>query len=238
MRVAACTTAIPYLFDQMVATRGPHHQTTAAMHFTRALLRDVTYFSVATIALARCAPDISADNLWLRWRDDASFASPAMARDAVGACDDSVVANLPGTIRMADEDALYRWFAERYVTTFGPALDALHRHTRVGRRILWGYVADSIGFRMLMVARDAGFAMADGWARGITLTNALRDAGAPISSKPRPFPVGSFDPPRLWAVRGVCCFDYKADPDHGYCVTCPLAADDSRHETFWSLVQR
>lgn len=200
------------------------------MHFARSLLRDATYFSVATMLLTSRAPDLSADNVWLRWRADATFASPVLADPRM-----AVVGGPDETTSVATDDELYRWFAERYVAGFAPLLDALHQHTRVGRRILWGYVADSVGFRMLMVARDVGWDMGTAWTRGQLVTEALRAAGAPISSGPRPFPIGAPSAARLWAVRGVCCFDYKSDPEHGYCVTCPLATDDSRCATFHEL---
>ena len=44
----------------------------------------------------------------------------------------------------------------------------------------------------------------------------------------RLFPFCDNHPRGTWAVRGTCCFDYKGDPEHGYCTTCPHKCDNER----------
>lgn len=227
--------AVPELYAETTAVHGPHHRTTGALHLAREMLRDLTYFTVASLRLAGVGPDLSADRIWLRWNEGV-FDQRRLDRSAPAATTDLRHADRPCALVVADESALWRWTAERYVATYAPLLEAVRATSRVGERLLWGYVADAVQFRMLMVARDVGADMAAAWRDGERFVETLRAAGAPIRTRPRPFPLESLGPDKLWAVRGVCCFDYKEDAEHGYCVTCPLNDDAARWSRFEELV--
>ncbi len=114
------------------------------------------------------------------------------------------------------------------VAAFTPVIDALSAHTRVGKRTLWGWVLDTAHFYMLNPARFLGRDAQAAWALANRLADALLEAGAVTRARPRLFPFCDNHPRGTWAVRGTCCFDYKGDPEHGYCTTCPHKCDNER----------
>lgn len=232
---------IGQLYEEMRAVHGPDHRQAAAQDLLRDLTRDTMYFAAASLYLTRSVPDLDPDNVLFCWRDS-RFAMPALRSPRFGVIGGAGTgrAAIGGAVSpladplvepLADEDGLDRWFADRFTATFGPLLDQLRCHTRVGARLIWGYVSDMLHFRMLQVARDLHEDRWAAWRRADRLVATLRDAGAPIRVDPRPFPLrtdATGDPNALWAVRGVCCFDFRADPEHGFCTTCPLERDDVR----------
>nr|WP_156185020.1 (2Fe-2S)-binding protein [Allosalinactinospora lopnorensis] len=222
--------AVRTLFDQYTARHGPGHKLPDTTHFLRALLREPIFMVSAGIYLTGRAPLLDQEHLWFPWLSDANFGAPTVTSTAIAVLPDDPAADHPDAVVVADEAALERLAAEHMVRTFSPLLDAVSRHTRIGLRTLWGWVLDTLHFYMLNPARFLGHDAGAAWARASRFGEELIVAGAVTRARPRIFPFCAEHPRGTWAVRGTCCFEYKADPEHGFCTTCPLKPDTDRRE--------
>ncbi|MFC3995952.1 (2Fe-2S)-binding protein [Nocardiopsis sediminis] len=216
------------LFDQITAHHGPGHRLPAATHFLRALLREPIFMVSAGIYLTGRAPLLERRHLWFPWLSNIGFGTPMVTSPRVAVLPDDPAAGHPDSVVVADDAALDRIAAEHLVAAFTPVIEAVHAHTRVGLRTLWGWVLDTLHFYMLNPARFLGRDAEAAWDRADRLGDALVRAGAITRARPRLFPFCAGHPRGTWAVRGTCCFDYKGDPEHGYCTTCPLKSDADR----------
>lgn len=216
------------VYDKVTAAHGPGHRLPATVQFQRSLLRDAVFFLAAGIYLTDRAPLLSRSDLWYPWHSDASLGTPLVTSVNVVVLADDPMADHPDVTVVADEQELHRVAAANFVEAIDPLLRALHQHTRMGLRGLWGWVADSLSFYMLNPARFLGHDAQRAWARGQAVVDELVAAGALLRHRPQLFPFCVEHPQGTWAVRGTCCFDYKADAEVDYCVTCPLRDDESR----------
>lgn len=228
------------LYDKMISRHGPHHRLASVHHVLRSLLREPVFLVSAGIYLTGRAPALAADRLWFPWHAEDAFGTPLTTETRVGVLPDDPFAGHPDAVVLPDRQALDRWAAEHLVETFSPVITAIHEHSRMGVRNLWGWVADSLYFYMLNPARFLGNDAAEAWERATGLMDEVERAGALLRRRPRLFPFCRDHPHGTWAVRGTCCFDYKAEQtEHGgdYCLTCPLKDDESRQEKLMGWLQ-
>ncbi|WP_184080030.1 (2Fe-2S)-binding protein [Nocardiopsis mwathae] len=216
------------LFDRLTTRNGPAHRLPAATRFLRVLLREPVFLVSAGLYLTGRAPLLAPEHLWFPWLPSGGFGTPAVTGTRVAVTAGDPAAGHPDAVVAADEAELDRMAAEHMVQTFTPVIDAVHDHTRVGRRTLWGWALDTTHFYMLNPARFLGRDARHAWERAGRLGEALIAAGAAARARPRLFPFYENHPRGTWAVRGTCCFDYKGDPESGYCTTCPLKCDTDR----------
>lgn len=222
---------LPVLFDKLQTEHGPGHRLPAATNFLRVTLREPIFLVSASLYLTGRAPLLSPERLYLPWDEErACFGRPASVDTLMAVLPEDPAAGRPGTVVARDEHAQLRMAAEALFATFEPLIDALHRHSRSGKRTLWGWVLDTLHFYMLNPARYLGRDPERAWDTARRLGDAVIEAGAVTRRRPRLFPFAPEDPRGTWAVRGTCCFDYKGDPEHGYCTTCPLKCDGERQK--------
>ncbi|GAA3728785.1 (2Fe-2S)-binding protein [Salinactinospora qingdaonensis] len=221
--------AVPVLLEKIASTNGPQHRLPAATHFLRALLREPIFLVAAGSYLTGRAPLLDREHLWFPWRCSGNFGTPTITspRVAVSTDDDYAGHHDAVAVEATEFDTVV---AAGMVGAFSPIIDAVHEHSRVGRRVLWGWVLDTLHFYMLNPARFLGYDAKAAWERARRLGEAFVDAGATTQSRPRLFPFCENHPRGTWAVRGTCCFEYKGDPAHGFCTTCPLKDDSLRRE--------
>lgn len=217
-------------FDAFRELRGPQQISAATVHYLKSFGRELIFLVAAGTYLCGRSAELSPSRVWLPADEQNLFGEVALVRPRVGVLTGPVPE--PETFAVADENALDEWTSAHIMALFGPVIDALSAHTKVGRRTLWGYVVDTLHFYMLNPARKLGNDLEEAWQRSERLTNTLLAAGAPIRKEPRLFWFEPEHPRGAWAVRGTCCFDYRADPQHGYCITCPLETDAIRQLKF------
>lgn len=220
--------ALGPVFDKLVDAHGPGHRLPAVVHFQRALLRDPIFLVASSIYLTGRAPLLEREHLWFPWHADASLGTPLLTRARTAVLPEDDCAGHPDAVVAADRQDRDRMAAEHLVAAFAPLLGAVHDHTRMGIRTLWGWVVDSLHFYMLNPARFLGRDAGEAWAQAQGLADEVAKAGAVFRARPQLFPFCPDHPRGTWGVRGTCCFDYKADAEHGYCLTCPLRDDGSR----------
>ncbi|PXY17673.1 ferric iron reductase FhuF-like transporter family protein [Prauserella sp. PE36] len=217
-------------FDAFRELRGPRQISAAAVHFLKSFGRELIFLAAAGTYLAGRSAELRPDVVWLPADERNLLGEVHVVRPRVAVLDGHPTE--PGTVPVRDENELDEWTSVLLIDLFGPVIDALSAHTRVGRRTLWGYVVDMLNFYMLNPARRLGNDLDQAWRRSERLTTALLAAGAPIRKGPRLFWFQPDRPQGAWAVRGTCCFDFRADPEHGYCITCPLEDDTVRQTKF------
>ncbi|MBR8742128.1 (2Fe-2S)-binding protein [Nocardiopsis sp. MG754419] len=222
---------LPVLFDKLRTEHGPGHRLPAATNFLRVTLREPIFLVASSLYLTGRAPLLTPDTLRLPWDTaEARFRTPIVVDARTVVLPDDPAAEHPDTVVARDEDEQLRLTAEGLYATFAPLIESLQAHSRAGTRTLWGWVLDTLHFYMLNPARYLGRDAEQAWALASRLGDAMIDAGALTRRRPRLFPFAPEDPRGTWAVRGTCCFDYKGDPEHGYCTTCPLKCDSERQE--------
>ncbi|GAA1462027.1 ferric iron reductase [Nocardiopsis exhalans] len=222
---------LPILFDKLRTEHGPGHRLPAATNFLRVTLREPVFMVAASLYLTGRGPLLTPDTLYLPWDTARSkFATPAVVDVRSVVLPDDPAADHPDTVVARDENEQLRLVAEGLFATFEPLIDTLHAHSRAGKRTLWGWVLDTLHFYMLNPARYLGQDAEQAWELATRLGDSVVAAGAVTRKRPRLFPFAPDHPRGTWAVRGTCCFDYKGDPEHGFCTTCPLKCDSERKE--------
>lgn len=222
---------VPVLFDKLRTEHGPGHRLPAATNFLRVTLREPVFMVSASLYLTGRAPLLSPETLYLPWNTVASrFATPTVVDARLAVLPGDPAAGHPGTVTVHDADEQLERAGRALFSTVEPLVDALHRHSRAGKRTLWGWVLDTLHFYMLNPARYLGRDAEGAWELASRLADAVVAAGAVTRKRPRLFPFAPEHPRGTWAVRGTCCFDYKGDPEHGFCTTCPLKCDSERQE--------
>ncbi|QVQ51537.1 (2Fe-2S)-binding protein [Spiractinospora alimapuensis] len=225
------------IFDRYASLHGPGHRLADTTHFLRALLREPVFMVSSSIYLTGRAPLLDPEHLWFPVHADGTIGVPTITAAKTAVLPDDPASDHPDCVVVPDTEALDQIAAEHMVRTFAPLLQAVSQHTRAGLRTLWGWVLDITHFYMLNPARFLGRDANAAWERAHSLGDALVTAGALVRARPRLFPFSPEHPRGTWAVRGTCCFDYKADAEHGYCVTCPLRSDADRMPEFHSWLR-
>ncbi|GAB3759454.1 (2Fe-2S)-binding protein [Microlunatus parietis] len=182
---------------------GPH-----AVHALRTLTRELIFATSASLYLTGSATLFDEQD-WL-------------VRHVGRAAASTEPALLVGTRTGDDREA-----AEVLLPIITPILDGIRRATRVGRRTLCSYVVDTASFAMINLARQLGRDRVAAWSRAEAFAEALHRAGLPRLSRPELARYDGDHQSGIWAVRGACCLDFK-DPEHGYCLTCPLLDHNER----------
>ena len=222
---------LPVLFDKLRTEHGPEHRLPAATNFLRVTLREPIFLASASLYLTGRAPLLSPDNLYLPWHTtETRFGTPTVVDLRWVVLPDDPAKDRPDTVVARDEADQYRRAGEAVFAAFAPLLDALHAHSRAGKRTLWGWVLDTLHFYMLNPARFLGRDAEAAWESATLLGDEVLSAGAITRKRPRLFPFAPENPRGTWAVRGTCCFEYKSDVEHGYCTTCPLKCDSERRD--------
>lgn len=222
---------LPVLFDKLRTEHGPGHRLPAATNFLRVTLREPLFLVASSLYLTGRAPLLDPDTLRLPWDTaEARFRTPIVVDARTVVLPDDPDTDHPATVVARDEHEQLRLTAEALFATLEPLIDALQEHSRAGKRTLWGWVLDTLHFYMLNPARYLGRDAEQAWNLATRLGDAVIEAGAITRKRPRLFPFAPEHPRGTWAVRGTCCFDYKGDPEHGYCTTCPLKCDSERKE--------
>ncbi|MFB8761406.1 (2Fe-2S)-binding protein [Nocardiopsis alba] len=222
---------LPVLFDKLRTEHGPGHRLPAATNLLRVTLREPIFLVASSLYLTGRAPLLAPDTLRLPWNlSHSRFETPIVVDARTVVLPDDPAADHPDTLVARDETEQIRLTAESLFTTVEPLVEALHAHSRAGKRTLWGWVLDTLHFYMLNPARYLGRDAEQAWELATRLGDAVIAAGAVTRRRPRLFPFAPDHPQGTWAVRGTCCFDYKGDPEHGYCTTCPLKCDGERRQ--------
>ena len=141
-------TALPRLLSVPTTQWGAKPHAAAALAY-----KQYTYWlampAVLGWATARRVPLLSADNVAIRFLDDAPYLRLGMRRPTVAVLADDPAAGRPDTIVVDTADELLAiladTLADRHVA---PLIEATRRHVRIGAHTLWGQLAASVGYAL------------------------------------------------------------------------------------------
>jgi hypothetical protein len=193
--------------------------------------RAVLGYPLAGLLLADRAPDISPDNVWLRWQDGL-VREATLRRATTAVLAGSPDAGHPDAVRLFGMRTLDDWTASRAAAALAPTVEAVREHGRVSRRVLWGTVIDAVFLVSTAVAKDSGIDTHAAWERAERFVTVLGRYAPLPNARPRAFPLAYDGFSGVWPVRTSCCFFYKSEPDSPFCGTCPLEDDTRRAERF------
>ena len=177
--------------------------------------------AIACYVLSRRVPDISPENVALRFDTDGGISEAALIHQRFAVLPQDPAADHPDAVVLGDEAALLEWMRGRLIAGVAPRLEAAREHVRIGRRAAWAQVSDYAGYAFLMVGWDAG-----DQARYAADAKAFL-TGLPLKGRTGLFVVEIGDRRGAYLTRGVCCRAYK-DPAHDNCDYCPMLTQEER----------
>ncbi len=178
---------------------------------------------VTLLIMERRVPDLRPCNVSIHrtdglWVDRTKLHSPAVTvlpgDPAIGT---------PGVVTVEDLPALRCQLAVGLLAHLTPLVDALRPRARLGLRVRWGLVADSLAAAFLAAGRAIG-----DQPRARREADALFDAaGDTLRSRPAWVPVEHGGQCHLFLRRAACCLAYKT-PGSCHCTSCPAVSDTDR----------
>lgn len=104
-----------------------------------------------------------------------------------------------------------------------PLVEGLARRRLLGRRALWGSIADAVAYQALAVTSGGGGCSESGMALGEQLLSRLPGRVEP----PEWLTVWRGRREETLRLKQACCLAYRQE-GHGWCTTCPLADETTR----------
>lgn len=200
--------------------------------------------AVAAYLAERRVPDLSLDNVALRYRTytwtedgesgEAERIDVRLISGRFAALPDDPAAAHPDALILPDLDALRTWLRERVEARLAPVIDAVADQTRLGRRAQWNLAADALAALFLSVGTGLGDA-ARGQAEGLACVKA---AGSPLRNRDTGYlTVTLGEHCETVRARGGCCLYYRVHPGEN-CTTCVLRPRDERVQKLREYVAR
>lgn len=177
----------------------------------------------APYLLHQCVPDMTLENLFLRFGESTLFEKVAL-RKARGWLL-PVVATAPHPlITFARNDAeLVQGLRAMLLAQAEPVVSALHQWSNLPMNVLWGQVASSWGGQFCAIFAELGR-----HADALAHANAFFDApGLPFSMRPHLYAIEHCGVTRVYQRRAACCLYYKL-PEARFCASCPLLPEEDR----------
>lgn len=219
---------LPGLLDGWLDTIALGHRAppeTAASYLLGWYAEGVASAAVPAFVTERRVPDLSPANLSLHRNDEHWVDRTAVHGVAMAVLPDDPAAGAPDVTVVDDLDALRRHLSGALLTHLGPVVEAVRQRVRLGLRVRWGLVADSIAGAFLDVGRATG----DQLAARDEADAFLAVAAPTLRARPTWVPLDHGGQCHIFMRRGACCLAYKT-PEHGYCTTCPSTPDEEREQ--------
>jgi hypothetical protein len=223
----ACTDVLPvldgWLADVAASCQAPPE--TAASYWLGWYADGVAAAAIPTFVAERRVPDLAPANLSLH-RDDGHWVdASAVHGPALTVLPDDPAAGHPAATVVADVDALRRHLSAALLTHLAPVVEAVRQRVRLGLRVRWGLVADSIAGTFLEVGRGLG----DQRAAAAEADAFLAVAAPTLRARPTWVPLEHRGTCHVFLRRSACCLAYKT-PDSGYCTSCPSTPAEEREQ--------
>ena len=179
--------------------------------------------AIALYVLSRRVPDISPENLALRFGEGGNFSEVALLRGGFAALPADPAADHPEAVVLRDEAEMLDWMRGRLVTGVGPLIEAVRRHARLSRGAAWRGLADYVAEAFLMTGWDTG----DQARYAADAETFVGAPGSPFKSNTGFFVVEDRGRRGAYTTRGVCCQAYK-ESEHDNCDSCPMLTQEER----------
>jgi ferric iron reductase protein FhuF len=183
--------------------------------------------AVAPYLLKQCVPDLSLDNVSLRFSMHTFFEKLSLHDSDAVVLDDSSRDNAgesgPGP-------ALQAALRNTLVAQATPVVSALHEWSQFSARAIWGQIASSWGAQFTAILGHL-----DRHAEALEQARTFFDTPGFIRGmSPRFYPVMHCNVSRIYHRRASCCLYFRL-PTGNYCASCPLIpqAESVRRNKEW-----
>ena len=201
---------------------GTHDRKTVAALFA------LRFGWAASVAIApylthACVPDISLDNMSLKFRDDTLYERSALHRPSATMLRDNRGAAHPLIETVTDRAALRRVLRHRLHEQTSPVVHALHEWSGFSVKGAWGMITSSWASHFI-----AGCDRLEGQAQAIPLLEDLCSGDDDVARmQPRLHPVTLGAVTHVFQRRASCCRYYLL-PKGSLCASCPLVSQEER----------
>ena len=200
-----------------------HDRQFGATAFISSYSWQMTAAGIGSYLMVRRVPDFSPENVRLHFDDNVWHDQLALAEGRFFALPDDPDAGQPHVTVVEDIDALRDELRMQIEAHMADIIGALKIKTGMGKRGLWGLVADRLAGNLIYVCKilgqqdrcqhelDALIHVPESHLNGKTAMITMEHAGKT----------------EMFLTRGACCQYYKA-PGYSYCATCPLQKPEER----------
>ena len=222
--------------DFVRATEGPFNRLLRATadrlgtsdRKTVAALFALRFGWAASVAIApylthACVPDISLDNISLKFRDDTLYERSALHRPMATMLGDDQSTPHPLIETVTDRAALRRVLRHRLYEQTRPVVHALHEWSGFSVKGAWGMITSSWASHFIAVCDRLG-----GQVQAMTRLQELCSGDDDVAQmQPRLHPVTLGDVTHVFQRRASCCRYYLL-PKGSLCASCPLVSQEER----------
>lgn len=222
--------------EELQARIQTRHKTTdrhfVAMTFFGASIWQVVVAGIASYLTTLRVPELKPANVALHWNADGWGDTLALVEGRFAALPDDPAAGHPDVTVVADRNALRAYFVEHIVRDYVPPLiDLVSATSPLGKRALWGVVADRCVGTLIWLAKELNQT-----AICLAEVDALHQT-APFTGKSGILTVEHGTHQELFLKRNSCCLSYKV-PEQIYCSTCPLLPLEDRIQRLQAYVAK
>jgi hypothetical protein len=189
--------------------------------------------AIAPYLMHACVPDISLDNVSLKFRDDTLYERSALHRPVATMLRDDHTAAHPLIESVADGAALRRVLRHRLFEQTSAVVRALHEWSGFSVKGSWGMITSSWASHVIAVCERQ-----EGQAQAIPLLKELcsgDDDVAQMQPKLHPVTLGAVT--HVFQRRASCCRYYLL-PKGSLCASCPLVSHQERVRRNTEWMQR
>ena len=187
-----------------------------ATSFIASYCWQMTAVGVLSFLSVRRVPDFSPQNLRLHIDQNAWHDKLALATDHFYALPDDPEAGHAHVSIVEDIDALRACLRTQIEAHMTGIIDALKIRTGMGKRGMWGIVADRFAGNLLHAAKTLGH---EDLCKH-EIAGLVQVTGSALKGKTGMMVIEYEGRSETFLQRGACCNYYKA-PGYGYCSTCP-----------------
>jgi ferric iron reductase protein FhuF len=177
----------------------------------------MTAAGVACYLMARRVPDFSPENMRLHFDDNVWHDQLSLINERYYALPDDPEAGQPHVTVVEDIDTLRDELRIQVEAHMADIIGALKLKTGMGKRGLWGLVADRLAGNLIYACKLLG----QQESCQHELDALIHVAGSHLNGKTDVITLEHAGKSEMFLTRGACCQYYKA-PGYSYCSTCPL----------------
>lgn len=199
--------------------------------------------AIAPYLLGRCVPDISLENISLKFSESTLFEKVSLhephgiiiARKAAtehhlldhctgcDTCSPKSLATDPPIQTLELNQELPEALRAALVDQASPVINSLYDWSRFSKRALWGQITSSWGGQFTSI-----FAHLDRRVEALDHVRAFFDApNFVVGARPTYYLVSHLGATHVYHRRATCCLYYKL-PNANYCASCPLISQEDR----------
>ena len=214
---------LAFLLERIGARTNCHDRQFSATAFISSYSGQMTAAGIGSYLTARRVPDFSPENVRLHFDDNVCHDQLALVEGRFFALPDDPDAGQSHVTVVEDIDALRDELRIQIEAHMANIIGALKLKTGMGKRGLWGLVADRLAGNLIYACKLLG--QQERCQR--ELDALIYVVGSHLNGKTDMITLEHAGKSEMFLTRGACCQYYKA-PGYSYCATCPLQKPEER----------